>query len=369
MKKIIFILMAAIFLAEAKSQLVANLQLPPVALTLKNQLWSMTLVNTTGQNLRLKVNVTLTDPANNATVMTAVTAEFNLAPGTRQMQQNDFMPIVYNVVNANYNIDNNPNGFLPIGNFDICYQFIKIINDYTENLAEECEALEIEPLSPPLLVFPEDEAEIETPRPVFNWIPPAPTTLFSNLSYDLRLVEVSGIQTPSDAIQQNSAIYSQQNINVQSAMYPPGLPALDTGKLYAWQVTANNNGSFISKSDVWVFRIGHFGSEGQQPVSGEPFAKLKPERGADYFLCTGMLKFHYDNYLNDDSVAISIYDLTDAESILFADSNYSLQAGQNFRQINLTSIQAFSNNHFYLVELINSRKEKWTGKFLYRRED
>lgn len=369
MKRIFFMLIAAFIASQVKAQLVANLQLPPVALTLKSQLWNMTLVNSTGQNLRLKVDVTLTDITNNITVMTASSAEFNLAAGTRQMQLTDFMPVVYNVVSASYNIDNNPNGFLPIGHFNVCYQFLKIINDYTETLTEECETAEIEPLSPPVLIFPEDEAVIEFPRPVFNWIPPAPANLFSNLSYDMRLVEVTGIQVPADAIQQNIALFAQQNINAQSIVYPAGLPALDTGKLYAWQVTANNNNSFVAKSDIWVFRVGSFGSSGHEYVSGEAFAKLKMEGISNYFLCKGMLKFHYDNHPNDDSVSIAIYDLNEPQTAVYADNNYQVQPGQNFKQVDISTLQGFTDGHFYLIELINSRKEKWTGKFLYKRED
>ena len=369
MKKILFVLFTAGFMIHAKAQLVVNLQLPPVALILKSQLWNMTLVNTSGQTMTVKVDITLSDVTNNVTVMTASSAQFVLTQGARQMQAGDFMPIVYNVVNGNYNINNDPNGFLPVGHFDVCYQFIKLVHLANEILTEECETVEIEPLSPPMLVFPEDEAVIETPRPLFHWIPPAPANLFNNLSYALRMVEVTGIQTPTDAIQQNIALFAEQNIIAPSIIYPAGLPALDTGKLYAWQVTANNNGSFIARSDVWVFRLGTFGSEGQQYVSGESYAKLKLEGGSGYFLCKGALKFHYDNHFNDDTVTVSIHRMNDQQTTVFIDSNYLLQPGQNFKQLDIRNMDGFTNNRFYLLELINSRNERWVGKFLYKREE
>jgi hypothetical protein len=370
MKKLFLLACMGAILFGAKAQLIVNLQLPPVALTLKNQLWSMTLINTGGQVLTIKTDITVTDVANNMLVLSASSAEYMLAAGTRQMQSSDFMPLVYNVNSANYTIDNNPNGFLPVGNFMICYQFSKITGDNVEMIAEECETIEVEPLSPPLLVFPEDDAVLESTRPVFNWIPPTPFNLFSNLSYDFRLVEVGSMQVASDAIQQNIAVYAQQNIATQVTIYPAGLPALDTGKVYAWQVTAKSNNSFVAKSDVWVFKIGQFGSEGQVYNSGESFAKLKMSGNINYFLCKGKLRFYYDNYLNDDTVQLAIYDMAELQTPLPLDSNYlRLQPGQNLKEIDILTKNEFRDDHLYHLVLTNSHNEKWIVKFYYKKEE
>jgi hypothetical protein len=369
MKKSSFLILAVICLLQAKSQLAVNLQLPPVALTLKNQLWNMTLVNTSGQTMRLKVDITFIDVTNNLTVMTGSSTEFDLAAGTRQMQANDFLPITYNVTSTNYNIDNSPGGFLPIGHFNVCYQFSRYSTGHAETLTEECETVEIEPLSPPILVFPEDEAVIETTRPVFNWIPPAPANLFSNLTYDLKLVEVVGSQVPADAIQQNIALFSAQSVNAPTTVYPSGLPALDTGKLYAWQVTAKSNGSFIAKSDTWVFRLASSENDVQLNQAGEAFAKLRLNMDANYFLCKGTLRFYYDNHSNDDSVKISIFDLNEPQTALLKDDKYALQPGQNLKELDLQDMPGFTNNHYYRIELVNSRQEKWEGRFLYKKDN
>ena len=370
MKKIPFALLLFALTLQVKAQLVVNLQLPPGGLTLKSQLWNMALVNSSGQAMMVKVDMTFTDVTNNALVLTASSSQFDLAPGTRQMQVTDFGLIAYNAVSSNYNVDNSPNGFLPIGNFNICYRFSKIVHPDSEVLTEECETVAVEPLSPPMLVYPEDEAEIETSRPVFNWIPPAPSNLFANLSYSLRLVEVAGTQTPADAIQQNMAIYAEPNVFQLSTPYPAGLPALDTGKIYAWQITANANGNFIAKSDVWAFRLARTGNNNASSyATSAAFAKLQLDPGADYFLCGGLLKLYYDNYVNDSAVTLSIRDLNNYTTPVFEDTNYLLIPGQNFKQLDISNKQEFSDNHFYQIELINSRKERWIGKFLYKKQD
>lgn len=368
--KLIYLVLIIACSQKSHAQLVVNLQLPPMALTIKSQLWTMALINTSGSALRLKADITLTDQTNNVLVMTASTGELLLAPGTRQMQAVDFMPLVYNVTSSAYNIDNNPNGFLPVGHFTVCYQFTKITGDNVEFLTDECENIEIEPLSPPILVYPEEEAVLEMTRPVFSWLPPAPLNLFSNLSYDFRLVEVLTTQSPADAVQQNIALYAVSNIAIQSIPYAEGLPALDTGRLYAWQVTAKNNNSFIAKSDVWTFRIGHFSEQEEILNSGQSYAKLKQDGSINYFLCTGQLKFQYDNYFNEDSIQVSIIDMADPQTVISLDSNYiRLEPGQNLIKLDLTEHPGFTNNHLYHLVLLNSRQEKWTGKFLFKRND
>lgn len=370
MRKILLLVFCAIIATQLNGQLLVNLQIPTIGLSTKPQLWNMVLVNTGSQSLQVRVNLLFTDITNNQAVLTATSGLFSLSPGTHALQTNNFLPITYNVVNSNYNITSDPNGFLPIGHFSVCYQFEKFVSDFYEQIAEECETVEIEPVSPPLLVYPEDEAMLETSRPVFTWLPPAPMTYFSSLSYDIRLVEAIGNQSPEDAIQQNIAIFTQQNIANLVTAYPSSLSALDTGKLYAWQITANNNNSFVAKSDIWTFRIGYFGSTGNSLNNGEPFARLRKDGNINYFLCTGVLQFEYDNYLNDDTVTLAVYDLGNNYAQMELDSNHLvLQHGQNLITADFSENNSFQNDHIYQVELINSRREKWIGKFYFRRNN
>jgi hypothetical protein len=370
MKKVLLFFFSAIASFQLQAQLLVNLQLPAIGLSIKPQLWNMVLVNTGAQVLNLNVDMVFTDITNNQIVMTASTARFNLSPGSHAFAASDFIPIVYNVVNSSYNINNSPNGFLPVGHFNVCYNFNRYISDAFDRIAEECETVEVEPISPPLLVFPEDEAVLETPRPVFNWLPPAPLNFFNSLSYDITLVQVNGTQAPADAVQQNVPVFSQQNIVSEFTPYPGSLAALDTGKLYAWNVTAKNNNAAVASSDIWTFRIGQFGSAGNNNISGGAFARLRKDGSINYFLCPGSLRIAYDNYINDDTVAVTIYDLSNRHSVMQLDSNFiRLKFGQNMLEKDLTSLNGFTNDHLYEIELINSKKEKWKGRFYYKTEN
>ena len=367
-----FVLVSSLFLFSAlPAQLLVNLQLPVIGLSTKNQLWNMALVNTGRETLMLRGNLIFTDQVTNQVVMTAGTSDFKLHPGTHILQVTDFSPITYTVVNNNYGIDNNPNGFLPIGHFNVCFQFDWFVSDNYEKLVDECERVEVEPVSPPQLVFPEDLAVLEFPQPLFNWLPPVPMHLFSQLSYDLRLVRLEGKQLAADAMQQNIALYSQQNIYSLSLPYPASLPALDTGITYAWQVTAKNNNKEIAKSDIWSFSIKKFSAAEDKLIRGGFFAKLKNADGpVNYFLCSGKLQVAYDNYTDDDSVAIAVNDLSNKRSKMSLDSNYlKLKRGLNFIEIDLVTKHVFSDDHIFEFELINSRGERWIGKFFLRRKN
>ena len=201
-KRIAFII--ALFIsALANGQVIVNLQLPPMGLSIKSQLWNLSLINTGTGDINVQVEMTMTDVSNNQRVLTGLSKNFVLPRGVKQVQATDVMPIIYTVGAPGYNLDGNPAGFLPIGIFNICYSIIKINNDGAERLGEECQTIEIEPLSPPQLVIPHDSEHVETTRPFFTWLPPSPYNLFNNLQYDWILVEVQPTQNAATALQQN----------------------------------------------------------------------------------------------------------------------------------------------------------------------
>ncbi|MEP7377626.1 MAG: hypothetical protein ABI675_29750 [Chitinophagaceae bacterium] len=371
MRKFFVLLFFVLFSVVVQAQVLVNLQLPVIGLSTKNQLWSMALINTGRETIRLRGNLIMTDEATNQIVMTASTAEFTLMPGSHVFQVTDFSPIIYSVVNSSYGIDNNPNGFLPVGHFIVCYQFDRFVSDTYEKFVEECENAEVEPVSPPQLIFPEDQGVLEFPQPVFSWLPPSPMNFFSLLSYDLRMVKLEGKQLPADAMQQNIALFAQQNIYTLSVPYPASLPVLDTGVVYAWQVVAKNNNKEIARSDVWSFSIKKFSPAADKLLRNGFFARLKNADGpVNYFLCSGKLQVAYDNYTDDDSVYVAVNDLNNQRSKMSLDSEYlRLKRGLNFIEIDLKTKNAFSNDHIFEFELVNSRGEKWIGRFYLKRKE
>src|SRR5882672_5439150 len=203
MKKYIVLLVFATGILKAKPQVVMNLQLPPAGLTIKSQLWNLSVVNTASQTMQAQVELSMVSVSNNQTVLTATTRVLDFPKGLKQLHAGEVAPVIYNVLASGYNVDGSPEGFLPVGTFQLCYTLVRVDLETEERVAEVCETVVIEPISPPQLVSPSDSEQVELTRPLFNWLPPSPYQLFNNLVYDFNLVEVQALQTGADAIQQN----------------------------------------------------------------------------------------------------------------------------------------------------------------------
>ena len=366
MKKLIVLLGTTAIWAVSAAQVMVNLQLPPSGLTVKNQLWNFSLINTGTPNINVKVQVIIRDVSNNQQVLTGTSKTFVLPKGIKQVQYADIMPVTYNITSTGYGIDASPDGFLPVGVFNICFTVIQSISDESQNIAEECETIEIEPISPPMLILPADSDRIEITRPFFTWTPPLPFNLFNNLLYDWVLVEVQSTQTGAVAVQQNFPLLTQTNLATSSYQYPLASPELDTNKLYAWQVTAKNNNSPVGKSEAWVFKVNKFARDTSIHQQQGYYVKLTKQNNASYSVCRGVVKFEYLNEINDSTITLVLHDLSIASSpqVIPENNRRSIKFGQNFIQWDLSNA-GVANKHLYLLELRNSRKESWYMKFEY----
>lgn len=357
----------ALFTVQVNAQVVIGLQLPPAGLKIKSQLWNASLINAGSEEFDVKLEILLTDVSNNQPVLSGVSKTFQLKKGVTQVTANYADPVIYNVLASGYGIDANPTGFLPIGVFNICYRVIRVSTDLEERLAEECETIEIEPVSPPLLLVPFDEEKIETTRPLFIWLPPAPQTLFNNLFYDLKLVEIGDGQSAADAITNNLPVYVQSGIPLTTQAYPASYPELDTAKTYAWQVIAKNNSSPVAESEIWTFKVKQYSLFIDSMAHAEYYSKLRAENDASYIVCTGILFFELTNELNVENIDIKIIDLSSPSRnvVSLETPSLAVKRGQNFLKLDLRNA-SLTDRHIYQLQVSNLNKEKWFLKFEYR---
>jgi len=371
MKKRLFLSLLVTGLVSAGwGQVVITLQLPPAGATIKSQLWNFSLMNASGSSMDVQVTMTLTDVATNQRVFTGTSKLFTLPRGIKQVQAPDVTPVTYNINNTGYGVDASPDGFLPVGVFAVCYNVVRVNSDLSEQLAEECATIEIEPLSPPMLLMPEDSAHTDVTRPFFTWLPPMPYNLFNAARYDWVLVEVGATQTAATAVQQNIPLLSQSNLATNTFQYPMASPELDTGKLYAWQITAKNSISPVAKSEVWSFRVVKYGIDSTVHTGSKVYTPLRRSNDGSYIVCNGRLRYEYLNELNDASAAVALWDIGSAarQSVQLDSVRQSLHYGPNLVNLDLTGAHHLTNGHLYLFELTNSRKETWYLKFEYHGE-
>jgi hypothetical protein len=230
------------------AQISINAQLPISGFIQKEQLWNLILINNNENAIDVNIRISIMDAATNQEAFTAISNNILLEKGVKVVTNSEVQPVLYNYNNQDFS-----RNYLPLGTYIICYK-VSLIAEVQIPLAEDCIQLHIDPLSPPLLNSPTDKSET-IKYPLFNWLPPAPSDLFSNLNYDFILTEVLEGQVPAEAIEFNVPIYSGNNIMQPYLNYPSSFTELDTNKTYAWQIIAKNGLSYSAKTEVWTFKV------------------------------------------------------------------------------------------------------------------
>src|SRR5262249_4450767 len=140
---------------------------------------------------------------------------------------------------------------------------------------------------------------------------------------------------------------------------------------YAWQITALNGASTVSKSEVWTFRVKKDAVDTSSVVYYDHYASLNTDQNASFTICKGVLKYVYHNELNDISLPFRIFDITAAhQKELTLDSTVTdIRYGDNFNNLDFSETNLLTDKHVYLFETINSKNEKWYLRFQYRKPD
>lgn len=152
-------------------------------------------------------------------------------------------------------------GTYPSGNYSICVWATCTTPDCNgsgasvSTIEPKCIQVHIENPTPLILTTPENEAEIESTRPLYSWIPPSPVAGSASLNYTLILVELLEGQSKTDALTQNRPLIELEGIGNPALIHPSDIPELENGKWYAWQVQAFVGKTPIAKSEQWKFKV------------------------------------------------------------------------------------------------------------------
>lgn len=361
--KHIFLLVVISCLVQAGySQVLLTPQLPPGGLLQKKQLWNVIVVNNSSRSLDVQIQVTMVDRNSGQQIMNATSRMRSVARGATQLKEQDLAPIQYNFTGAYAATDRVTGDLLMAGGYIICYTVIAAHEKGITPLSEECVNIDIEPLSPPQLIHPADTSTIETSYPGFNWMPPAPLAMFTQLQYEILVVEMRKGQNPYDAIQRNIPVYRQQFLSSPVLQYPSSYKALEPGKTYAWQVVARNGAMYTQKTDAWSFSVKK--EEQSLLMSSTMFPLLQRDDFSKTYLSEGLLAFEYFNETGDSSVVADVYSWQSGLGPKVESKKLKVKQGQNFLSVRLPG-NRYQPEAEYVVEIYNSRKERWNLKFKY----
>lgn len=352
LKKIIIIVICALPLFT-KAQVTINAQLPPGGFVQKEQLWNIILVNNNADVLDVSIQLNLQDAFTGEVVLTAITGNIILAKGVKLLKAGDVQPISYNYTQSDLF-----RNYLPMGGYIACYRIINNKGRKDAPLTEECIRVNIDPLSPPMLNSPADKEEIATPYPQFSWMPPTPFEMFSNLNYDILITEVLQGQSPTEAIQYNTPIYTKGNIVQPYESYAGSFTKLDAGKIYAWQVIARNGMNYSAKTEVWTFTIGKNKIEKRDISNSYVSLKNSGDDQNIYYLKDDKLSIRFYSFEKDFTAKIKIL-TTDLKIV--DEINQKILYGDNF--FNLKTGQKVKDKQLYLIELLGKDGIKHTALF------
>ncbi len=254
-----------------------------------------------------------------AVMVSAKTGAFELGVGMTTLNEAALSP--------QYDINSqlvSQTGKFPYGNFRICLHVILVSGK--EDAAEACQETEVNPLSPPLLLSPENQSSITEQYPMLIWLPPMPMGA-EKITYDLKLVEILSNQTPYDAIQRNFSMLEAFDITGTNLQYPANAIRLEDGKKYAWRIVAKSSNRIIGETEVWWFEF-------SKEAEGSPLIDSFP-----------IFRSYVIPNTTQGNALVNVSD-----SIKIFIENYSQHLMLNFSIVNSKNEVAAKNNLKYIKE-------------------
>lgn len=324
--------------------------LPISNIYFRSQLWNLSISNVGNNPVEVRLQIKMKDLKTQDFIFSGVSASFNLRPGLQVLNSDLLEPIIYHYESgaSQRSFDNSS---LPVGQYQICYQIFFSANEDQVIGGDDCEDLVIEPLSPPLLIIPENDSAVIESNPNFSWTPPSPITMFGELNYDILISEVYEGQSINAAIQENIPLQHIYNLQQPFLSYPLSGAQLEKGKKYVWEVVAKDQQHVGSKSEVWSFFV-----KDQNEIKSD--GNLMYLQIDDRTNGTGVVKGDtlYLKYISDISPHTVSFVFRDDTGREIESLNHKIILGENFLKLPVN--RKFQKGERYTMILIDDGKSK-----------
>lgn len=354
-----FLVSLLIISASLQAQVIITVPGFPSSLVKPDMLWNLVVVNK-GESFQGIIKLVVTDK-NNRNVLSGYSSPLNFPKGAKSIFYTTVSP-----VNYTYNQLGSNNEWFKVGKYNVCYT-LTLFNQNTNNtifganqnksevIDYECEELNIEPINPPLLNQPDNKSSIYDAKPAFIWQPPAPMQIFTDLKYEVRLVEIAKGQSAAQAITKNSPILTENELRQPSILFPPSYNPLEVNHNYAWQVTAYNS-NYSIKSEFWQFKVVE--DTIQKIVQQSPFLLMNNVNTvAIGTMQQGYIKVIIDNSTNDSLATLCLSELGDPTKCIVT-TNVSLKPGENYIVKQIAGKVRLNEKKIYQLIWVSSGNEK-----------
>jgi len=256
---------------------------------------------------------------------------------------------------------------LPPGNYEFCIS-LRCATADCNGLGKSpfkaetalCQTVKVEPPTPLVLTYPENQAKTSQLKPTLSWIPPGPIAQSSKLSFIITLVEMNKGQSRLDAIKRNRPLLRKTGHSLTSLMFPLDLNSLEMGHKYAWQVEAWVGDQWISTSEVWEFEIEKPKKEEKEDVFNYVLIQKMDKTVHEM---NNILRFIYKEPFKGNPVTLKLTDEKGKE-VKLDEPKIEAKYGENKYSIDLRPY-LLKEDKTYTLQLINSGGEVYTLKFQY----
>jgi len=349
--------------STAKAQIVVNFSPLIYGQTLDGLVYAQ-ITNSIGLDEEVVETITVRD-GSGVTVTMIKTAPFLLYRGSNVISKAAFTNARFHFGTSYAGSILSQTGRFPEGEYEYCFQTEIVSNKPTQipPVFENCFYLQLQPMTPLMLIQPVDEDKICDKRPSLTWQLPAPIPVDARCR--IVLTEVKEKQDIAEAIAFNVPILNQAGIFGNMMMYPTGAPDLVEGDHYAWQVTVYTGRTILKKSEIWSFTV-QCNEEQKNP--GDSYRELKETDDGNFYFADKFLRFSFNNPYSKGKLDYSIESLSHPQAAIKKLPALEMNAGLNKYEIDLSENSSFRDNDEYLlrVRLANNRELKL--RFIYKNE-
>lgn len=251
-------------------------------------------------------------------------------------------------------------GLFPPGNYRITYRLVQTTEGCTTagKLVATTSILKtITALFPPSLLFPFNNDTLEVETPVFAWSPVMPVQQ-SGIRYTLKMAEISGGQTPEQALINNRPFLIYDAAESLTSIYPPGNMPLQKGNHYAWQVIATTTQGILSCSETWRFCVRENEEKDTLSMAHRVFLSVKSSPSGTTYLVNGNHLFirYEEAYSDGDGGLMYVLSSSDTHENILNGKIFPLaeQKGFNNYALDITSLREGR----YIFEITDEKGKK-----------
>lgn len=321
-----------------------------------------TIVNSSGKELigtlRIKVR-----HLKNGMVVTVLTPDFLIRTGASTINRDAYARSRFVFTNSSEAQILSQTQRFTEGEYEYCYELTarEPKSNIPRGVFENCFTHILQPTTPLFLINPANGDKTCNKRPVFTWQPPMP--LLPGTRFRILVVPVNEGQTPIEAISNNLPVINQNNLSVSMLLYPVHAPDLVKDRKYAWQVTAYNNKTIVTKSEIWIVKVEC--DEPEKEIQGDSYREIKSASDGSYYAAFKVLRFSFENPYSSGELNYSIQNISDPGKEIKKLPKLTMQTGFNKYELDLSNNRSFKSGGQYLLIITGKDGRKYELRFLY----